>query len=101
MTCAGKVVGTETVRMEWEFRWPFACVPEGDASPLQVVEESFSNREFVRSPHGECVDAGLRRGRRRPCSAPAASASPSYYGERHPDKCVRIAREHAEFFRDG
>jgi hypothetical protein len=41
MTYAREVGGKDSVRVESVFRWPFACVPEGDASPLQVVEESF------------------------------------------------------------
>jgi hypothetical protein len=33
---------------------------------------------FCCSSYGECVHAGLRRGRRRPCSASAASTYPTY-----------------------
>src|SRR5712691_11037218 len=33
----------------------------------------------VRAPHGGCVDTGLRRGRRKPCSASAATSSPHDY----------------------
>jgi hypothetical protein len=36
----------------------------------------------MRAPHGGCVDTGLRRGRRKPRTASAATSSPHHYGQR-------------------
>jgi hypothetical protein len=59
----------------------------------------YANR-FCRASHDGGVDAGLRRRRRRLCSAPAATSS-FHRGNGHAKERVGAARKYGDIFRNG
>ncbi len=85
--------GIESVHFVWDrlkiLSLALRLQPEGHAALSAQWQDASRNEAagsgetrgagICGSSHGECVHAGLRGGRRRPCSAPVASSYPTTY----------------------
>jgi hypothetical protein len=80
------------------------AAPSANAHRERNEEEEFASavgrRDGNGAPHDGCVDSGLRRGRRRLSSAPAASTS-LHSSERDTDEWKRAVGRDVEFCGDG
>ena len=78
-----------------------SCFPAVHVGTRDEAQHRGRRSVPVRAPHGGCVDTGLRRGRRKPCSASAATSSPHDYRDGLAAIGCGAARGYAKFHGDG